>query len=622
MDSLPRELLELILLWDVRMCRCEKNTILSLRGVCKAFDAALKPYVFKTVQLEFSRFLRTGDTPIIEALERIGSICNAIYIDMMVIRDAEEITRLNDVFQGIMLKVPEMGPLLESLGRYCMNQTTFDETDYRERMNKVLSATPNLTRLKLNLPFQVVGRTSHTSTILLATTFACVAQRPEEYRAIETLVIDHVSDTTLNKICNNPVDVSNTLKVFAGLKNLVISIKRQESRTAPMTLFTRNLWFLIQKATYLESLCIIGWNVKRDASRKHTVDAPFTPYNEWQMRSLPYDITPGAPAPTNLRYLELKRVDMDPVALMSLLDANAHSLKELYLNEVYIKIFGSADKERTCLWIGHGPDVKKPEKCIWIAEEMRRNKNLKLDILRATGLGYDDFDVDRNSPWPNYDLMDPNPVNRSFDQRFVEAALGIAPEVPTSVKDGSSIALLDGKSEDSAAPSSPNSPPRQTDPRVDNETGSSDSPSSGGTGGSTPASEPLETSQELSIFTGSRPITEQQGTEGPVRMSTASATAEGASIDEASFEVRAADGTVTASKATNGPRAKRGDYDAETFQRRHNTTSHFKRCIDGYFFNHNEQALKELQRIITVADRGMQLLAEEIQRNHALRNMG
>lgn len=88
MDSLPTELLELILLWDIRMCRCEKNAILSLRRVCKAFDAALKPYVFKTVQLEFSRFLRTGDTPVIEALERVGSMCNALYVDMMVIRDA------------------------------------------------------------------------------------------------------------------------------------------------------------------------------------------------------------------------------------------------------------------------------------------------------------------------------------------------------------------------------------------------------------------------------------------------------------------------------------------------------------------------------------------------------
>ena len=56
------------------------------------------------------------------------------------------------------------------------------------------------------------------------------------------------------------------------------------------------------------------------------------------------------------------------------------------------------------------------------------------------------------------------------------------------------------------------------------------------------------------------------------------------------------------------------DFDAETFQRHHNTTSHFKRSIDGYFTNHNEQALKELQNLVSVADRGMSLISQEIER--------
>jgi hypothetical protein len=37
-------------------------------------------------------------------------------------------------------------------------------------------------------------------------------------------------------------------------------------------------------------------------------------------------------------------------------------------------------------------------------------------------------------------------------------------------------------------------------------------------------------------------------------------------------------------------------------------------CINRYFFNHNEQVLKELQNIITVADRGMTLLSAKIDR--------
>jgi hypothetical protein len=88
MDSLSPELIELILLWDVRMCRCEKNTVLPLRLVCKAFNIALRPYVFKTIQLEFSRFLSFAPTPLSrEALEAVGDFCQAVYLDMMVVRD-------------------------------------------------------------------------------------------------------------------------------------------------------------------------------------------------------------------------------------------------------------------------------------------------------------------------------------------------------------------------------------------------------------------------------------------------------------------------------------------------------------------------------------------------------
>jgi hypothetical protein len=158
-----------------------------------------------------------------------------------------------------------MEPLLLSLRRYCMNENTFDETDFRRIIDGVLLATPNMTRLKLNLPFQVVGRASSTATLLLATTLACVAGRPaEEYKPLETLVLDHVSDTTLISICNNPMDLLNALTAFGSLKNMVLSIKRQEARQATQATFTAHLWFLIRKATNLESLCLIGWNIKRD----------------------------------------------------------------------------------------------------------------------------------------------------------------------------------------------------------------------------------------------------------------------------------------------------------------------------------------------------------------------
>lgn len=155
-----------------------------------------------------------------------------------------------------------------------MNETTFNEVDFRNIMERVLSSTPNMTRLKLTLPFQVVGRASSTATLLLATSLAAVASRPmtedSPFKPLETLVIDHVSDTTIGNICNNPIDVLNTTMVFSGLKNLVLSIKRQESRISKQATFTKNLWYLIKKANHLESLCLIGWNAKRDIStRRH-----------------------------------------------------------------------------------------------------------------------------------------------------------------------------------------------------------------------------------------------------------------------------------------------------------------------------------------------------------------
>jgi hypothetical protein len=133
-----------------------------------------------------------------------------------------------------------------------------------------MDKTPNMRRLKVNLPFQVVGRTSRTATLFLATTLACVARRPEEFQALEALVLDHVSDTTIVTICNNPIDARNALTCFSNLKHLVLSIKRQETRMTHQKTFTQNLWLLIRKAVGLESLCLIGWNVKRDINtRKH-----------------------------------------------------------------------------------------------------------------------------------------------------------------------------------------------------------------------------------------------------------------------------------------------------------------------------------------------------------------
>jgi hypothetical protein len=247
---------------------------------------------------------------------------------------------------------------------------------------------------------------------------------------------------------------------------------------------------------------------------------------EWNMRSLPYPVEVNHHL-SKLRYLELKRVDINPRNFISLIVDHSRGLREVYLNEVYLKVCSSVEMANTPLWIGYA-DFKRPKECIWVAEALREAHKLgllKLDILRVTSIGYDDFDPIVDPVHSNYDLSDPTGKNRSYDQRFVEAVLGFA-DVLT----------------------------------------------------------PKESTAQTAL---SGPQTEALG-----------------------------DASNTCIQPPLLGLSEAHEYDADTFQRSHNTTSHYKRCIDGYFMNHNEQALQELNRIIQVADQGMSMLSEEIDRGH------
>lgn len=220
----------------------------------------------------------------------------------------EEISRLSEVFKGITSRVPEMEILIRALRKYCMNETTFDETDFTRVLSRVLVFSPNLVCIRINLPFQVVGHSSSSATLILANILACIANRPMEHKPLKVLVLDHLSDTTVINLCNNPRDVSNAVTTFAGLKHLVLSIKRQEVRYSKQAAFTQQLWFLIRKALDLQTLCIIGWNVKRNGDirvYRHSVELigllSYVQFGlrpwlimilEWSMRSLPY--VPGS----------------------------------------------------------------------------------------------------------------------------------------------------------------------------------------------------------------------------------------------------------------------------------------------------------------------------------------
>lgn len=452
-----------------------------------------------------------------------------------------------------------MTTLLDSLRQYCMSEKTFDETDFRRVMDGVLRVTPNMSRLKLNLPFQVIGRASRTATLLLATTFACFRQRPIEFRFLDTLVLDHVSDSTILDICQNPIDLGNALHAFRYLKNLVISIKRQESSTPLMNIFSSRLWFLISEAEYLESLCITGWNVKTSGpTRRRRARADL---NDWMMKSLPYPELEKNRCLKHLRYLELRRIDIDPIALERLIEQNSTSLKELYLNDVYLKVFESPERETTALWIGHGCVEPKPPGSYWLADKLRDMESLNLEVLRVAGLGYNDFDPSTDMQPKDYDFEDPSGLDRPFEQRFVEAVLGnLAPSPKTISAIATAIAC-----------------PRHLN-------------------GWRPSHLPTLEGQMDSLTSFTRSLLP-----GSLDMT----------------NIAASPLTIGTVRPHDRP-VRKADYDVETFQRFHNTTSHWKCSIDGLFYNHNEKALVELQKIISVADRGMALLSEEITRIHSL----
>jgi hypothetical protein len=445
-----------------------------------------------------------------------------------------------------------MTTLFNSLRQYCMAENTFDETDFRRVLEGVLQTTPNLASLKFNLPFQVIGRASRTATLLLATTFACFASRPAEFCPLKTLVLDHVSDSTILDIAQNPIDLGNALATFRSLKNLVVSIKRQESGTTLVNVFANRLWLLITEAARLESLCITGWNVKSAGPSRRR--RPRVDFNEWMMKSLPYPDVENRRIMKHLRFLELRRIEIDPIALKRLIEDHSQSLKELYLNEVYLKVL-----ESTALWIGHGSLHPRPQGCCWLAEDLRKIESLKLEVLRVSGLGYNDFDPGNDDQPETYDLVDPLGFNRSLEERFVEAVLG-----PSSL-----IMTPEGWS--------------------------------------------LRPSSLMQFANTSNPFTFGAGTAaGP--SSPSKHVVELASL----ARTRSSSTSSLKSAAPRKASTPKVNYDVDAFQRVHNTTSHWKASIDGLFINHNEKALMELQKIISVADKGMSFLSDEIDRLHSL----
>ncbi|POS87543.1 hypothetical protein EPUL_000997 [Erysiphe pulchra] len=466
-------------------------------------------------------------------LKGLGLFTEALYLDLMVVRGPEEIENFDNIFHGTINRLPRVGTLSKMFRRYCMGSTSFDERDFRFVLEEVLRWTPKICRVRVNLPFQIFDWKSRTATLLFATTLECLAKRNLEHQAIQTLVVDHLTDTALIRICNNPMDLANVIKVLTPVVHLCISTNTEEIGPYHQDAFGRYLWFIIRKARALKSLCLVGWNIKKGIhGRRHDNVIRF---EIWNMRSLPFS---GSDSNWGfLRYLELKRVYFRPSKFIEFIKQIKTNLRELYLVEVCLRVHHFSNDEISGLWIGK-ENISKPADSIWVAEELREMEGLKLNILRATRLEYDVFEIDPQPTDAKFDFLDPLERNRSFDQRFVDAVIQGPEKMHLNLYKDHSI------------------------------------------------DQNLSFNSETIVFNDHENIDYTQH-----------------SILNSSL----------VEKFSSTPRERR-DYDAETYQRSRNTTSNFKRCIDGYFFNKNEQELRKLQAIVAVADHEMNLLGEEIYR--------
>lgn len=315
--------------------------------------------------------------------------------------------------------------------KYCMNDESFTEMDYVRTVEEMLFYCVEVDRLRLNLPFQLVGHHCNAATMILANTLKAFATRPEEDSAkLRTLVLENITDIAIGSLWMNPVDVMNIKSVFEGLEHLVMTIRRHLNDPIRARWFGSCLWNWLDTAERLESLCLIGVE-NDDRPPRGLKQTKFwqIPVDEWRTRSLP---APHVILPY-LTCLELKRVDVDPDVFTKISENFGPTLQELYLNEVYLKTEQGRDwneDSRKVLWIGM-PNQRAPVDSSWVAMALRTGTP-QLRICRSSFLGYDHYLRDEASAHPEFDHIDPCGLGRSVSQRFVEVVMGIQqPNMPS-----------------------------------------------------------------------------------------------------------------------------------------------------------------------------------------------
>ncbi|KAK1839777.1 hypothetical protein CCHR01_17602 [Colletotrichum chrysophilum] len=438
MESLPRELIDLIIQQCIALG--PRNFVCDLRLVCRAFDRYLKPYACKTIALEFSRLSKTSRRrqPDIDALQTIGYHCKSMYIDLMVLRDELEVEFLSTIFD----RIPSMKPFVQTLQReYCMSPSSFTTIDYRNTVDTILFNCQFVNSLRLNLPFQLVGHRCNAATMILANTFSAFSRRPEDSVALKTLVLENVSDQAVVDLWTNPSDVLAIMRAILELEHLVISFRRHEVDPPRVAFFSTCLWDLIRNADVLQTLCLAGTDDDRPPRGLKQTKAWNMTLDEWRARALP---PPQVILPC-LTALELKRVEVTPEVLRCAARNFGCTLREFYLNEVYLKAEQGQnlnEDSKQILWIGL-PNQRPGLDDDWMAMTIRESCP-KLQICRASFLGYDLYTRDDLPPSPapsspDFDFIDPCGLGRSIAQRFVEVALGYA---QPPAMDGSPVSYL------------------------------------------------------------------------------------------------------------------------------------------------------------------------------------
>lgn len=306
------------------------------------------------------------------------------------------------------------------------------------------------------------------------------------------------------------------MDVFAGLEHLVLSVRRHEEGPAHTVTFRNRLWEMIGKAPGLRSLCLVGLdldekNLPSSSPRSLTPSRPVRTstqrdltLEEWQFRSVPTIRRPPRSVLPHLACLELRRVEVMGFGLLAMFRCFGASLRELYLDHVYLKTVhnssatdhhhhhhhhhhhnsndnDSSSSGDNTLWVGL-PNQQPPPNHRWIAVLLRQMLHLR--VCRASSLGYDQyitgngatavgggtFITANHTITPAYDLRDPSGLDRPLEQRFVEVVLGhTQPDAP----DGSPVEYL---------PDDPVEQQQQPPPWLDHDVGGGGGGGDGGVG--------------------------------------------------------------------------------------------------------------------------------------------